>query len=151
MRFLLILASILGPNMGSPKVGPLDIFSIFFQDASKTPQDVPKSAPRAPQEAPRVPQEQPKVTQECPKTRQERLKSLPRGPNHAPKERKSRKSYRKGTITGNNAENQTKNTFLIKRFIVRGEFSNADPSFCMRWTLPTQKSLSHFPQTTFFD
>ena len=89
MRFLSILASILGANMDSPKVVPLDIFSIFLQDASKMPQHVPKSVPKAPQEAPRVPQERPKVTQKCPKTRQEQPKSLPRGPNHAPKSEKT--------------------------------------------------------------
>ena len=89
------------------------------------PQDVPKSAPKAPQEAPRVPQERPKVTQECPETRQERPKSFPRGFNHAPKSEEAENPIRKGTITGSNAENKTKNTVLIKRFIVMGEFSSA--------------------------
>ena len=114
MRFLSILASILGPNMGSPKLIPLDIFSIFFQDASKTPQDVPKRAPKAPQEAPRVPQERPKVTQECPKTRQERLKGLPRGPNHAPKSEKAENPIEKVPLQETTQKIKPKTPFLSK-------------------------------------
>ena len=121
MRFLLILASILEVNMASKKLIPLDIFSIFFQDASKTPQERPKSGPRGPKSASRVAKSDPRVPQDTSRAPQK----PPKITQPYSKERKSRKSYRKGTITGNNAENQTKNIFLIKRFIVRGEFSSA--------------------------
>ncbi len=114
MRFLSILASILESNMASKKRGALDIFSIFFQDASKTPQDEPKSAPKAPQEAPRVPQERPKVTQECPKTRQERLKGLPRGPNHAPKTEKAENPIENVPLQETTQKIKPKTLFLSK-------------------------------------
>ena len=70
MRFLSILASILGPNMGSPKVGPLDIFSAFssryVQDAPRRVQDVsrtPLSPPKTPPRHPRLPKDTSELTQ----------------------------------------------------------------------------------------
>ena len=92
-----------------------------LQDASKTPQERPKSAPRGPKSDPRAAKSDPRLPQDTSRAPQK----PPKRTQPCPKERKSRKSYRKATITGNNAENQAKNIFLIKRFIVRGEFSTA--------------------------
>ena len=105
-----------------PKVGAP---STFFDVFSKMPPRRPKMRPRAPQEAPKVAQERPKVLQECPKTRQERPKSLPRGPNHAPKSEKTENPVEKLPLWAITQKSQAKNTCLIKRFVVRGEFSSA--------------------------
>ena len=99
-----------------------DIFARCLQDAPTCAQERPKSAPRGPKSAPRAAKSDPRVPQDTSRA----LQKPPKITQPYSKERKSRKSYRKGTITGNNAENQTKNLFLIKRFIVRGEFSSAD-------------------------
>ena len=112
MRFLLILAPIWGPNMGPKKLGFFENFSIFFQDAPKTPQDVPKSTPKASQEAPRAPKERPKATQECPKTRQERPKSFPTGPNHAPKSKKAENPIEKVRLQAMTQKIESKTLFL---------------------------------------
>ena len=112
---------ILEANIASKKQIGIDMISIFFQDVSKTPQEHPKSAPRGPRSAPRAAKSDPRLPQDTSRAPQK----PPKRTQPCPKERKSRNSHRKATITGNNAENQIKNSFLITRFIGRGEFSSA--------------------------
>ena len=116
MRNLSILASILGSNMASKKWGPLDIFRCFFQDASKTPQDASKSAPRGPKSGPRAAKSAPRVPQDAPRAPQK----PPKRTQPCPKERKNRKSCRKATIIGNNAEKPSQKHLSYQKICSKG-------------------------------
>ena len=76
--FLLILASILDPQMPPKAWAPSTFFRYVSQDPSKTRQDTSTRGPRASQEAPRVSQDGPKASQEGLKTPQNGPKSVPR-------------------------------------------------------------------------
>ena len=98
MRFLMILASILGPKMASKSGEHSTIFRYFPQDATRHMSSRPrcvqkrpksgsrraKSAPREPQERPKAAQERPKTPQECPKSALRAPKRAPRAPQETP-------------------------------------------------------------------
>ena len=87
-----------------------------LQDASKTPQERPKSAPRGPKSDPRAAKSDPRLPQDTSRAPQK----PPKRTQPCPKERKNRKSCRKATIIGNNAEKPSQKHLSYQKICSKG-------------------------------
>ena len=100
-RFCWVLASILGPKMGSKNSSPLDLPSLWRQDA-------PKTRPGWVWEAPRPPKDNPRSRKRLPRPSPREPRTPPRSPPRLPRHTQNPKTVRTVRIHPDRAQDLPK-------------------------------------------